>query len=100
MIFSVWHHVNDELPDTSGWYYAFKDISMGDDSEEVGMYFYDIHREQFYEHVSGVWVNVQFWTKVSFDFFKHKEMNPAEKIAADNVLKAIENYNLIAGLSQ
>jgi len=100
MIFSIWYESSNTLPSTSGWYYGFKDMSLGDDNEEVGFYYYDHYKNAFFTSVHGCWCNVTFWTDIDFQSFQNKTLTPAERIAADNVIKAIENYNTILGLSR
>lgn len=99
MIFSVWYSIEEKYPDGSGWFLAFKDISMGDDYTDLKYFYYDASVNKFFNSPTGSWENVKYWTDISEYDFKYKPLSPAEKIAADNVLKAIENYNLVAGLS-
>lgn len=99
MIFSVWYSIEEKSPDSSGWYLAYKDISMGDDYTDLKYFYYDKTMDKFFNSPSGSWENVRFWTDINEEQFKYKLLNTSEKIAADNAIKSIHNYNLITGLS-
>jgi hypothetical protein len=45
-------------------------------------------------------VNVIYWTEVDYSKFVPTSLNPSEKVAAENVIKSIEKYNLIAEMSK
>ena len=99
MIFSVWYSIEEKLPEYSGWVLGYKDISMGDDYTDLKYFYYDNNVNRFFNSPSGSWENVIFWTDINELMFKYKPLNPSETIAADTAIKAIENYNLISGLS-
>lgn len=100
MIFSVWHDCKLKLPESTGWYFGYEDVSLGCDNTELGYYYFDRHKDSFYSNSHGHWCNVTFWTDISDEDFNSVELNPAERLAAENVLKAIQHYNTIRGLSR
>jgi len=100
MIFTTWFHISEKLPDESGWYLGFKDISFGDDYNEIKYFYFDKRDSNFTESLySNSWCNVKYWTDIRFDDIIHKQLNASEKLCADKALAAIDNYNIITGLS-
>lgn len=83
---------------------------MGGGEPEAGYNYYDKKKGEWrdYESDSSMsrWANVVFWTDADpFDWYdkmgmaKKAKVSEAEKIAWQQVVEAIERYNIVKGLS-
>lgn len=109
---SIWYHAVDKQPSKSGYYIAFKGMSMGDDSSNTGYYYYNKSAGEWRDSSlsSAYYANVYYWTDADPEAWvdsdppltKRKaslDEKPAVKTAWENVQRAIEQYEIIKGLS-
>lgn len=107
---SIWYSVDEFLPIQSGYYLSFVGASMGGGEPETGYNYYDKRKNEWrdYESDSSMshWANVVFWTDADpFDWYdkmgmtKSRKVPEAEKIAWQQVVEAIERYNIVRGLT-
>ena len=110
---SIWHHTADKQPDKSGYYVAYKSYSMGDDSTNVGYYYYSAGANSWRDSSihSAHYANVYYWSDADPEAWvnadppvtkrkKALDDKPAVKTAWENVQRAIEQYEIIKGLSE
>lgn len=103
---SIWYGVEDRLPEKSGYYLAYRAESLGDDTIDVGHYWYSKNQKKWYENSrsSSPWARVVFWTDA--DPFTWAQTltshtpTAAETAAWQEVVEAIERYKLVKALTQ
>lgn len=119
MKISVWYHTSDKNPDTSGYYLVFRGFGMGGPRDEESAYdtvYYDGKRKQWRTHksysssISEEIAFVYYWTDgfpnkwVDEDpavvHRKNKQKNASLESAMNDILAAIERYEIIKGLSK
>jgi hypothetical protein len=108
---SIWHHSEDQQPDKSGYYLAYKSYSMGDDSSNAGYYYYNKTSDTWRDSSlnSSYYANVYYWTDADPEAWvnsdppltkrKAAKSNPALEIAWNNVQEAIRQYEIIKALT-
>lgn len=109
---SIWYHTADKQPDKSGYYVAYKSYSMGDDSTNTGYYYYNKLANEWRDTSlsSSHWANVYYWSDADPEAWvdadppvskrkKALDDQLAVKAAWENVQRAIEQYEIIKGLS-
>lgn len=101
---TIWYHITEKHPSSSGMYLAYKTYSMGDDYAGIDSFYYDLYTDKWFTHRGGPWENIQYWCDLDVEYFANlkppRPILPAEQIAFDNMLKAIHNYEIISGLSR
>jgi len=110
----IWYHTADKNPDRSGYYLAYRGWGIAgksDTDSDYGPVFYDkkINSWRDYESSSyGHDAFVYYWTEAdpeawveneTFINIKKAKPNPALDIAWNDVLAAVERYELIKILS-
>lgn len=105
----LWYGVNEIQPHKSGYYLTFVGATMGGGEPESSYNYYDKKKKSWrnYESDSSMshWVNVVYWTDADpFGWYENssprgEEPSEAEKLAWQNVLNAVEQYNIIRGLT-
>lgn len=99
---TIWYHITEKLPLTSGMHLAYKAHSIGDDYSEIGIFYFNQQSKTWRESSHGVWVNVEYWCEIDLNWFETKpnlHLSLAEKNAVDAVIKANQNYELITKLT-
>ena len=107
----LWFNVEDHSPSKSGYYLSFTGATMGGGEPETKYCFFDKKKGEWrdYESDSSMsrWENVVYWTDADpyswYESTLHKrnrKVSEAEKIAFQQVLDAIKNYETIKALSQ
>ena len=110
---SIWHHTADKQPDKSGYYVAYKSYSMGDDSTNVGYYYYSAGANSWRDSSisSAHYANVYYWSDADPEAWVDADppvlkrpaavvaTNPALEIAWNNVQQAIRQYEIIKALT-
>ena len=108
---SIWYHTADQQPEKSGYYMAFRTISLADDSCGVDYFYWNKAEGQWRTDNTAYhrWVNVYYWTEsdpedwVDSDpplaYRKKAKSNPALEIAWNNVQEAVRQYEIIKALT-
>lgn len=106
----VWYTVDEKIPPRTGYYLAFKGMSMGDDETGCEYYYWDAKRAEWRENQisQAHYVNVVYWTEADPSSWYNKyrivqqssEMSVAEQDAWAEVQKAIEQYEMIRALAR
>ena len=100
---SLWYHINEKHPSSSGMYLAYKTYSIGDDYTDIAFFYYDLYTDKWFTHRNGPWENIQYWCDLDIEYFANLELQqqitPAEQIAFDAVINAVRNYELISGIT-
>lgn len=102
----VWYHTSEQQPKKSGYYIAYKGIMLGDDTVDVGYYFYDAGRRQWRENSisSSIYVRVYYWSDIDTTHWGDRDapkekLSAAEEIAWQQVEEAIQRYETVKALS-
>ena len=105
----VWYGVDEKLPPQSGYYLAFRGMSMGDDSTAVDYFYYNTREREWRDgdYSAAHWANVCYWTDADpADWYdKHRivqrqnKMSAAEQDALEAVKQAIERYEVVRALA-
>jgi len=109
---SIWHHTADKQPDKSGYYVAYKSYSIGDDTTNVGYYYYSELSKSWRDSSlsQAHYANVYYWSDADPEAWvnadppvskrkKELPVNPALEIAWNNVQQAIRQYEIIKALT-
>jgi hypothetical protein len=109
---SIWHHTADKQPDKSGYYVAYKSYSMGDDSTNVGYYYYSAGANSWRDSSihSAHYANVYYWSDADPEAWVNADppltkrpravaANPALEIAWNNIQEAIRQYEIVKALT-
>lgn len=106
----VWYDVVEKAPPRSGYYLAFRGMSMGDNTTAVEYFYYNTRTKEWRDgdYSTAHWVNVCYWTEADpadwYDKYRivqrRNEMSTAEQDAWIAVQKAIEQYEIIRQLSK
>lgn len=111
---SIWFHTADKQPDSSGYYVAYKGMSMGDDSSNTGYYYYNKTAGEWRDSSlsSAYYANVYYWSDADPEAWvdsdppltqrkagKAAYSNPALEIAWNNVQEAIRQYEIVKALT-
>lgn len=108
---SIWHHTADKQPDKSGYYVAYKSYSMGDDSTNVGYYYYSAGANSWRDSSihSAHYANVYYWSDADPEAWVNADppltkrpavaTNPALEIAWNNIQEAIRQYEIVKALT-
>ena len=106
----VWYDVEEKSPPKTGYYLAFRGMSMGDNTTAVDYFYYNTRAKEWRDgdYSSAHWVNVCYWTEADpADWYdKHRvvqrrnEMSTAEQDAWTAVQHAIEQYEIVRQLAR
>lgn len=117
MKIAIWYHTSDKNPDTSGYYLAFRGFGMGGPQDGESAYdtlYYDSKRKQWRSSRSSFASEeiafVYYWTDALPNKWvdedpavihrKNTQKNASLESALNDVLAAIERYEIIRGLSK
>lgn len=106
MRYSIWYDTKNKLPEKSGYYLAYRGESFGDDSTDVDYYWYDAASKKWRERqmASSPWARVVLWSDADpFAWAQPSTTHaptPAEAAAWQEVVEAIERYQLVKALTQ
>jgi hypothetical protein len=113
---SIWHHTADRQPEESGYYMAFRTITLADDTCGVDYFYWNkkggLKGQGEWRTDStchSQWVNVYYWTDSDPEKWvdedgpvrnrKATTGNPALDIAWQRVEHALSQYELIKALA-
>ena len=109
---SIWHHTADKQPEKSGYYVAYKSYSIGDDSTNVGYYYYSAGANSWRDSSisQSHWANIYYWTDADPEAWVNADPpvskrktkrndNPALDIAWNNIQEAIRQYEIVKVLT-
>ena len=105
----VWYDMEERSPPQSGYYLAFKGMSMGDDESGCGHYYWNAKKAQWSDgnYSQAFYANVIYWTDADpgrwyddYDVCARREMSVAEQDAWDAVKAAIERYEVVKNLAK
>ena len=106
---SIWYDMEEGCPPQTGYYLAFKGMSMGNDDTRCSYYYWDARRAEWRENeISNAYrANVIYWTEADpADWYEHYSIRPrsevsvAEKDALEAVKQAIERYEMVRALTK
>lgn len=106
----VWYTMDEKIPPQSGYYLAFKGMSMGDDETGCDYYYWNAKSAEWRDSQISMahYVNIVYWTEADpaawYDKYrirqKYGALSPAEQDAWDAVQQAIERYEVVKALAQ
>lgn len=107
----VWFDVSERLPDRSGYYLAFKGMSMGDDEVSCDYYYWNSSAKEWRDskYSGSHWANVVYWTDADPAAWYNepagrsknkRQISVAEQDAWDAVKAAIERYEIVRQLAK
>lgn len=107
----VWYSMEEKCPSDSGYYLAFKGMSMGDDETKTDYYYWNAKSAEWRDSKlsQAHWANVIYWTDADpADWYSNYSVLPrskskrqasvAEQDAWDAVKAAIERYEIVRQL--
>ena len=108
MEISVWHHGKEQQPHQSGYYLAHREMTMGNDHEEVGYFWWDKDNRQWreYSNRSSTALKISYWCDANTSewsekyYAESKEVTAAEAAALEEVVRAVERYRTVRALSR
>lgn len=103
---SIWYHTREKNPDQHGYYLSYKTYNLGDDSENLGYYYYDSRKNQWreYESVTSHDVRILYWTASHPADWANDaigdlpQSNQALDIAWKKVEEAVKQYEIVRAL--
>lgn len=109
---SIWYHTADKQPEKSGYYVAYKSYSIGDDSTNVGYYYYSAGANSWRDSSlsQAHYANVYYWSDADPEQWvegdppvtqrkKVIKSNPALEIAWNNVQEALRQFEIVKALT-
>ena len=105
----LWYDVSEKLPPKTGYYLAFKGMSIGDDETGCDYYYWNAKYAEWRDsQISNAYhVNVVYWTDAdpsdwyqNYNLRRRDEVTPAEKDAWNAVLHAVEQYEMVKALTK
>lgn len=105
----VWYDMEEKCPPRSGYYLAFKGMSMGDDETAAGYYYWSAKSAEWRDSKlsQAHYANVIYWTDAdpgawyeNYRFRDRNEITEAEKDAWAEVQRAMERYELVKALTK
>ncbi len=103
----VWYDMEEKCPPQSGYYLAFKGMSMGDNETSCGYYYWNAKSAEWRDSKlsNAYYANVIYWTDADpgswyddYDVRARRSMSVAEQDAWDAVKAAIEQYEIVKNL--
>ncbi len=109
---SIWYRTEEQQPNKSGYYLAYRGWGIGgkaDGDSDHGYVYYDKGLDEWHDYESGGhYAIVYYWTDATPDDWtdqdppsiniKKLKDNPALEIAWKNVEEAIRQYHIVKGL--
>ncbi len=105
----IWYDMEEKCPPKTGYYLAFKGLSMGDDELNTGYYYWDAKRAEWKDSSLSMarHANVVYWTEADpdgwyekYDLPRRNEVSAAEKDAWAQVEQALERYEIVRALAK
>ena len=105
---SIWYSVKEKQPSKTGYYLAFKGLTIGDDEIGTEYYYWDSNRREWRDSMisNAHYANVIFWTDADPAYWYEDdrawhtdEITPAEKDAWAAVQLAIDKYEMVKALA-
>jgi hypothetical protein len=105
----IWYDMEEKCPPKSGYYLAFKGMSIGDDETASGYYYWNARRAEWLDSNTsmGRSANVIYWTEADPEDWYEKyslrtraEITAAEKDAWAQVEQALERYEIVRALAK
>lgn len=106
---SIWYDMDEKIPPQTGYYLAFKGMSMGNNETGCDYYYWDAKKAEWRDNsISQAYhVNVIYWTNADpeewyehYDLRRRDEVSVAEKDALEAVKQAIERYEMVRALAK
>ena len=105
---SVWHHSKEQQPWETGYYLAHSEMTIGNDSEETGYFWWDKDGREWREYSTkgSIRLKVSYWcdatpSEWSEKYYEEsKEITAAEADALAEVARAVERYRTVRALSR
>lgn len=109
---SVWYHVMDRQPDKSGYYMAFRTVTLADDTCGVDYFWWNRESGEWRTDSTchSHWANVYYWTESDPEQWvnadgpvrnrKTPRSNPALAAAWQDMQQAIERYEIVRALTK
>lgn len=106
----VWYTIDEKIPPKTGYYLAFKGMSMGDDEVGCAYYYWDAKSAEWRDSSlsTAYYANVVYWTEADPNSWYNKyrirqksgPLPVAEQDAWDAVQKAIKQYEMVKALAK
>ena len=106
----VWYDMDEKIPPVSGYYLAFKGMSMGDDETGCDYYYWNAKSAEWRDSQISTahYVNIVYWTEADpaawYDKYRIRQksgaLSPAEQDAWNAVQQAIEKYEMVKALTR
>jgi hypothetical protein len=105
----IWYEVDEKIPPKTGYYLAFKGMSMGDDELDTGYYYWNAKTAEWRENSLSISnrANIVYWTEADpdgwyekYDLRTRSEITEAEKDAWAAVEHALEQYEIVRQLAR
>ena len=115
---SVWHHTADRNPEESGYYLAYRTITLADDTSGIDYFYWNKKgglkgqgEWRTDRTCHSQWVNVYYWTASDPSVWvdddgpvryrkSNNTMPEAERIAWQQVEEALSRYETVKALSR
>jgi hypothetical protein len=109
----IWYHTVDRQPDKSGYYMSVRTITLADATCGVDYFYYNKETEEWRTDSTchSRWANVYYWTEEDPEKWVDSDPpvcnrktkakpNPALEQAWEDILLAVERYEIIKVLTQ
>jgi hypothetical protein len=106
----VWYDMDERIPTVSGYYLAFKGMSMGDDETGCDYYYWNAKSAEWRDSQisSSYSVNVIYWTEADpaawYSTYRFRQKSGALPVAEQDawnaVQQAIEKYEMVKALTK
>lgn len=106
----LWYDVDEKLPPKAGYYLAFKGLSIGDNETDTEYYYWDPKRCEWRDYETttiGGTVRIVYWSDSDpaawyekYNMRRRDEVTAAEKDAWNQVLHAVEQYEMVKVLTK
>lgn len=107
----IWHEAEQKQPAKSGYYLAFKGMSIADNETKAGYYYWSSTSKEWRDsRISGAhWANVVYWTESDPAAWydepagrskTKRTVSVAEQDAWRAVEQALEQYEIVKRLAQ
>lgn len=105
----IWYDLDEKTPPRTGYYLAYKGMSMGDDETNTGYYYWNARRREWTDSSMSTarHANVVYWTEADpddwyekYDLRRKHKVTAAEKDAWAAVERALEQYEIVRQLAK
>ena len=104
----VWYRIDEKTPPRTGYYLAFRGMSLADSTTAVEYFYYNAYTQEWRDgdYSASHWANVFYWSDADprawYDNHspqKETSMSVAEQDALAAVKQAVERYEVVRALA-